>query len=297
VKFAWIHAEKAWQPVTALCKALQVSPSGYYAWRGRGPSNRQLEDARLSVEIAAVFKKSRGTYGSPRIHAELREGGVDGQTRRIGRKRVERLMKASSLTARLPKRFRRTTDSSHNLPVAENTLDRSFTAEFPDRAWVSDISYVWTAEGWLYLAVVIDVFSRRVVGWAADGHMRTGLALDALARALGHRQPGDGSLHHSDRGSQYAARDYQKALEQAGLTCSMSRKGNCWDNAVAESFFGTLKNELIHRHRWMSRAEARWAIGDYIDGWYNPHRKHSQNGYLSPVDFERRHRQEAWSAA
>jgi putative transposase len=292
VKFAWIEAKKADHHVTVLCKALGVSTSGFYAWREREPSRRQRQDAQLSIEIAAIFQQQRGLYGSPRILEELREMGI-----RVGVKRVSRLMKASGLTARWSRKTWRARDGHHHLPVADNLLQRDFTADAPNQVWTADITYIWTIQGWLFLAVVIDLHSRRVVGWAADGHMRTGLVLEALHKALGHRRIEQGAVHHSDQGSQYAAREYQKALEAAGLVCSMSNKGDCWDNAPTESFFGTLKHELIHRYRWPSRAEAIWAIGDYIDGYYNPYRRHSTVGQISPVECERRYRQRAVSAA
>ncbi len=292
MKFAWIEAEKAAHPVTALCEALSVSTSGFYAWRERGPSERHKQDARLSIEIAAIFQKHQSRYGSPRILEELKEMDIH-----VGRKRVARLMTAAGLTARWSRRTWRPRDGHHRLPVADNLLDRDFTPEAPNQVWTADITYIWTLQGWLFLAVVIDLYSRRVVGWAADSHMRTGLVLEALQKALGHRRVEPGAVHHSDQGSQYAAREYQKALEGAGLVCSMSNKGDCWDNAPTESFFGTLKCELIHRYRWPSRAEAIWAIGDYIDGYYNPYRRHSTVGQMSPIAFERKYRQEVAAAA
>lgn len=287
MKFGFIDAEKAVHSVRSMCRVLGVSPSGYYAWASRAPSGRARDDERLATHIRAVHRRSRGTYGSPRVHAELRDSGL-----RVGRKRVARLMRQRGITALPRKRWRCTTDSNHSFAVADNVLDRNFVVDAPDRVWVTDITYVWTWEGWLYLAVVLDLFSRRVVGWAAADHMRTELVLEALSTALERRQPTRGLLHHSDQGSQYASFDYQRELDRRGITCSMSRRGDCYDNAVAESFFGTIKTELLDRMPWATRRGARSAIGDYIDSFYNPRRRHSHLGYLSPVEFERRHRQE-----
>ena len=195
-------------------------------------------------------------------------------------------MRQNGLYGRRPPRFRKTTDSNHDRPVAANVLDRDFSASSPDRKWVGDITYVWTAQGWLYLAVIIDLFSRRVVGWAVADHMRAELAVNALKMALGRRCPPTALVHHSDRGTQYASSEYQQALEAAEATCSMSRTGNCWDNAVAESFFATLKKELIHRYRWLDRRDAAKAIAEYIEVFYNNHRLHSSLGYVSPAEFE-----------
>ena len=292
MKFAWIEGKKADHCVTRLCMALNVSTSGFYAWRGREPSKRERRDARLNIEIAAIFHQQRGLYGSPRILEELREMGL-----RVGVKRVARLMKNSGLTARWSRKAWRPRAAQDHLPVATNLVARNFTPEAPDQVWTADITYIWTSSGWLFLAVIIDLYSRRVVGWAADGHMQTKLVLEALHKALGHRRLGQGAVHHSDRGSQYAAREYQKVLKETRLICSMSNKGDSWDNAPTESFFGTLKHELIHRHRWSSRAEVIEAIGDYIDGYYNPCRRHSTLGQISPVEYERRYRQAVASAA
>jgi putative transposase len=282
VRFEHVHAEKARHSVSALCRALRVSTSGYYAWRGRGASHRAREDAVLGVHIRAIHKQSRRTYGSPRVHAQLgREGW------RVGRKRVARIMREEGVQAEPRRRFRTTTDSRHSLPVAANVLERRFDAADPDRVWATDITYVWTWQGWLYLAVVVDLFSRRVVGWAADGHMRTELVLNALAMAIARRRPAPGLVHHSDRGSQYASHRYQQELARHGMVPSMSRKGNCWDNAVAESFFGSIKTELIHTRPWATRAGARGAIAEYIELFYNSQRLHSRLGYASPAEYER----------
>ena len=287
MKFAFVAAEKAWAPVSVLCKVLDVSRSGFYAWEERGPAPRLLADAKLGVQIAAIHKASGGTYGSPRIHRELEADGVA-----VSRKRVARLMVALGLESCRKRRFKATTDSKHHLPVADNILDREFEVDAPDVAWVTDITYVWTAEGWLYLAAILDLFSRRVVGLAMSQHIDRALVLEALRDAVGRRVPNAGLLHHSDRGSQYASHDYQNALDDLGVVCSMSRKGNCWDNAVAESFFATLKTELVYTRRFATRAEAREAIFEYIEVFYNRRRRHSTIGYMSPVDFEMQFNQE-----
>jgi putative transposase len=284
VKFAFIHAEKAKLPAARLCAVLDVSRSGYYAWSRRPPSPRAVADAKLVPVIRACHAQSRATYGSPRIHKDLQALAY-----RISRKRVARLMRREGLSARPPRRYRATTQSNHTLAVAPNVVARNFYAAGPDRVWVTDMTYVWTWEGWLFLAAIVDVFSRRVVGWAIADHLRTELALEALGMALGIRQPDEGLVHHSDRGCQYASEIYRAELAARGIVCSMSRVGDCWDNAVAESFFATLKTELIYRRPWPTKHEAKAAIHDYIAGFYNPHRRHSSLGYLSPMDYERQH--------
>ena len=284
MKFAFISAEKAWAPVSVLCRVLEVTRSGFYAWQARDPSEQAIDDQKLAVEIAAIHKASGETYGSPRVHAELHAKGLE-----VSRKRVARLMRELGIKSRRKRRFKATTDSGHKLPVADNVLDRKFEVDAPDVAWVTDITYVWTDEGWLYLAAILDLFSRRVVGHAMSERIDRALALQALRDAVGRRLPDAGLLHHSDRGSQYASNDYQDALRDQGVMCSMSRKGNCWDNAVAESFFASLKKELIHRRRWRTRAEVRNAVFEYIEGWYNTRRLHSTLDYLSPVQYEAHH--------
>jgi len=281
VKFALIDVEKAVFPVVFMCAQLGVSTSGYYAWRRRAPSKRAVEDAALATRIQDVHRQSRGTYGSPRVHASLAADGV-----RTSRKRVGRLMRENGLEGRRPRRFRCTTDSQHAHPIADNVLDRRFDVQAPDTAWVGDITYVWTAEGWLYLAVLMDLYSRRVVGWAMRDNLDRQLCLDALQMALEARRPARGLLHHTDRGSQYASHDYRELLEAHGIVCSMSRKGDCWDNAVAESFFATLKAELVDGTRFQTRAAARTAIFEYIEAFYNRRRIHSHLAYKTPVDFE-----------
>jgi putative transposase len=281
MRYRFIGAEKTNYPITILCRALQVSSSGYYAFMQRGPSARALANEELLAEIKEIHVESRGTYGSPRMYRELITRG-----RVVSPGRVERLMRNNEITARHKRRFKVTTDSKHNMPVADNTLDRRFSVEHPDRKWAGDITYIWTREGWLFLAVILDLFSRRVVGWAMDHRIDRRLVLSALDMALAVRRPSEKLLHHSDRGSQYASKDYRSRLEDAGITCSMSRKGDCWDNAVVESFFGTLKQELVHRSDFETRAEARSAIFEYIEVFYNRWRRHSYLGYMSPAEFE-----------
>lgn len=282
MKYAMIDAEKASYPVLALCSALDVSPSGYYAWRSRPVSARQRSDEALSSRIVEIHSKSRGTYGGPRIHAELQSQGET-----VSRHRVARLMRAEGLVVRRKRRFvPKTTDSNHALPVAPNLLDRNFHQAAPDQAWVGDITYVRTGEGWLYLATLLDLHSRRVVGWAMSETIDRHLVLDALKMAVVNRRPSSGLIHHTDRGSQYASGDYRKALKKLGMKASMSRKGNCWDNAVAESFFSTLKTELSGSFE--TRADARTGIFEYVEVFYNRQRRHSSIGYLSPAEFEER---------
>lgn len=281
MKFTFILAKAVAFPVALMCRLLGVSKSGFYAWRDRPDSARSRDDARLAVDIAAVHKRSRGRYGSPRVHAELCASGV-----RLGRKRVERLMREQGLRARPRRRFRKTTDSQHADPIAPNLLERNFEATAPNQVWVTDVTYVPTSEGWLYLAVILDLYARRVVGWAASEANDTELALDALSKATSSRQPPRGLVHHSDRGSPYASADYRGALDASGIVPSMSRKGDCWDNAVAESFFSTLKVELVHEEKYETRSAAIASIGDYIQSFYNLERRHSLLDYVSPVEFE-----------
>jgi transposase InsO family protein len=235
------------------------------------------------VRIKAIHGESHGTYGSPRVFRELKAEGI-----RISRKRIERIMRIHGISARPRKRYRITTDSKHNLPVAENLLDQQFEAEQANTRWAGDITYIWTGQGWLFLAVILDLWSRRVVGWSMQEHLERALVLDALDAAIRRRQPStaNGLICHSDRGSQYASGDYQTVLRENGITCSMSRKGNCYDNAPVESFFASLKRELIYRTRFASREDARTAVFAWIEGWYNRKRRHSALGYLSPEQFE-----------
>lgn len=282
MRYRLIAARKADIPVTRACRLLGVSESGYYAFFSRGLSRRRRDDSALLVRIRAAFRLSHGTYGSPRMTAELRSLGLC-----AGRRRIARLMRQDGLKGRQPRRYRRTTDSRHGFPVAANLLKRDFAASRPNEKWVADISYIWTREGWLYLAAVVDLYARRVVGWATSRSLHRDLALRALNMALIRRRPSPGLIHHSDRGSQYASWEYQKSLKAHGLLASMSAKGNCYDNAAMESFFKTIKSELVWQTTFSSRKQANDMIGNYIEGFYNPERRHSTLGYLSPVQFEK----------
>lgn len=281
MKFAFIAAESVAFPVAVLCRVLDVSPSGYYASRKRPASPRSLRNAELDARIRAAHTASKGRYGSPRVHAELRENGE-----KVGRKRVARLMREGGIAGRMRRRFRATTDSNHPFPIARNILARDFTAARPNEVWVTDITAIPTHQGWLYLAAILDLFSRRVVGWATSANVDRHLALAALDMAIRDRHPPRGLVHHSDRGSTYASSDYRKALRARGIACSMSRKGDCWDNAVAESFFGSLKREIEGVDRFESRDQARIVIDEYIHAFYNVQRRHSTIGYKSPIEFE-----------
>ena len=281
MKFALIDAEKAAFPIGFLCEQLAVSRSGYYAWQGRAPSGRAVASAALGDQVAAIYGANKGRYGSPRI---VRELGAQG--RWTSRKRVARIMREKGLAARRRTRCRRTTDSTHPFPIAENVLARQFTTRAPNQVWVTDLTYVWTHEGWLYVSAILDLYSRAVVGWAMSDRIDTALCLKALEMAVQARRPTAGLVHHSDRGSQYASHEYRAALAQHGMVCSMSRRGNCWDNAVAESFWGTLKNELADEMDFASRAEARRVIFEYIEGFYNRRRRHSSIAYRSPREHE-----------
>jgi transposase InsO family protein len=285
MKYAAIKAHRAQFPVALMCRALGVSRAGFYASGKRAVSARAKRDEELRACIRTVHDQSRRTYGSPRIHAELQARG-----QRCGRKRVARLMRAEGMRVKVGGRLRpQTTDSRHPHPVAENVLARRFAVteiEAMNRVWAGDITYVPTREGWLYLAVILDLASRRVVGWSMQTTLEARLATGALLMALAARGPGGGLVHHSDRGVQYAACSYQALLARHQIVSSMSRKANCYDNAVVESFFATLEWELIERSDWQTRAEARLAIFDYIECWYNPKRRHSSLGYLSPVKYE-----------
>lgn len=281
MKFAFILAEKAVWPVNVMCEVLRVSRSGYYAWQGRPASKREQADVALVVDIKAAHKVGRGRYGSPRVHRELRKNGTC-----VGKKRVARLMQREGITASRCRKFCVTTDSKHDDPIADNVLDREFDVALPNSTWVTDVTYVWTLQGWLYLAAILDLFSRRIVGWATSVHNDRELALTALRRAHASRRPGSGLVHHSDRGSVYASADYRAELSNMLMIPSMSRKANCWDNAVAESFFATIKGEMLDHEDFETRAEATAAIADYIDTFYNVVRLHSSIGYVSPVEYE-----------
>ena len=266
-----------------MCRVLGISASGYYAWKQRRPSTRQQANEAMVERIRTIHAESEATYGSPRVHAELKAQGIQ-----CNKKRVERLMRVHCIQGRQRKRWRpRTTDSGHSLPVAPNVLNREFEAEAPDLKWVTDITYIPTAEGWLYLAAVMDLYSRRIVGWSMASRYTSKLVKDALKLAVAQRQPGPGLIHHSDRGSQYASADYRVLLTAWGMVASMSRKGNCYDNAPMESFFGTLKTERVHHRRYQTRAEARQDIFHYMEVFYNRKRRHSALSYMSPDQFEK----------
>jgi transposase InsO family protein len=282
VRFAFIHAEKANFPIAFMCRQLEVSRSGYHAWAKRPESTRARQDKTLAKEVASIFEENKHRYGSPRVQREMRARG-----RCVGRKRVARLMRMQGLAARRRARFVRTTDSNHGHPVAPNLLDRNFSPPEPQSTWAGDITYVWTSAGWVYLAVLLDLFSRKVVGWAVKTSIDTELVLSALNQGLYGRRDVQGLLHHTDRGSQYASGDYQGALKARGIACSMSRKGNCWDNAVVESFFATLKKELIYKQSWTNKTELQQALFEYIEVFYNRKRRHSSLGYVSPAEYEK----------
>jgi transposase InsO family protein len=281
VKFAFISEKKVAFPIAILCRVLGVSSSGYYASLARPVSEHARRDEELLKQVRSSHHGSKRRYGSPRVHEDLKASGE-----KVGRKRVARLMQEDGLVAITRRRFRKTTDSNHDFPVAPNLLGRDFTADKPNASWVTDITFIWTLQGWLYLAVIIDLFSRRVVGWATSRNVDRHLALSALDMAIRRRHPGADLVHHSDRGSTYASSDYRKALEKEGIDCSMSRKGDCWDNAVAESFFATLKRELENIDHLESWEAANISIAEYIDGFYNLHRRHSALNYRSPIEFE-----------
>ena len=280
-----IAAEKAHHGVSRLCRVLGVSRAGFYAWQDRPRSARAVADQQLTEQIRGIHQRSRGTYGAPRVHAELRlDHGVH-----VARKRVARLMRTAGLVGCHRRRRRGLTRRDPQASPAPDLVGRRFTAAAPDRVWTADITYVPTWQGWLYLAVVLDVYSRRVVGWAMAEHLRTELVLDALDMALWNRRPDPGLVHHSDQGCQYTSLAFGRRLRQAGLVASMGSVGDCYDNAVTESFFATLECELLDQSRFATRSQARTAVFDYLEGFYNRIRRHSTLDYLSPADFERRH--------
>ena len=283
MKFRFIREHLCSQfPVEVCCDVLDVSRSGYYAWRERPDSARARRRQELAEKVKAVHERNRGVYGSPRVFRALKAGGES-----VCENTVAKVMAEHGIRAKSKKKFvPRTTDSRHERPVAPNRLDRQFEAQAPDRKWAVDITYVPTGEGWLYLAGVIDLCSRKVVGWSMAGHMRTELVSDALGMALARRRPGAGLLHHSDRGVQYASEDYQYLLRSHGIECSMSGRGDCWDNAAMESFWGTLKTELVHHEHYETREQAGASIFEYIEVFYNRTRLHSSLGYVSPERFE-----------
>lgn len=281
MRYRFIDAEKANYPVVVLCRVLKVSRSGYYSWAARGPSSREQANVALLAKVRAIHKQSRGVYGSPRIFEALRAQGM-----KVSENRVARLMRVHDIRSCHRRVYRVTTNSKHSYPIAPNLVDRHFEASGPNQLWASDITYIPTCEGWLYLAVVLDLFSRRVIGWSMSKRLQSNLTEAALELALSQRQATGNLLHHSDRGVQYAAKSYQEKLSAFDITCSMSRKGDCWDNAVVESFFKSLKVECVNRYKFRTREEARRVIFDYIEVFYNRQRLHSYLGYRTPAEYE-----------
>jgi len=284
MKYSFVEGHRGQYPVVRMCGVLEVSPSGYYAWRKAKPSRRALANRDLLKEIRQIHVASRKTYGSRRVHAELRGMGFS-----ANKKRVARLMRAENIRGRRKTKRKTTTNSRHGFPVAPNRLNRDFTADRPDEKWTGDITYIPTAEGWLYLAVIEDLYSRKIVGWSMEDHMESTLVEQAFQMATQARKPAQELLHHSDRGSQYAGGAYQTRLAAWSILPSMSRKGDVYDNAPMESFFSTLKCEQVHFQNYQTRKEAKTDIFEYIEGFYNRTRRHSSLGYLSPDEFERRH--------
>jgi len=283
VIFAWIEERRSEWSITLLCRVLEVSRSGFYAWRSREVSQAETRREKLTEKVTEIHAEVKGRYGSPRMHAELVDRGHDCCVNTVAR-----VMREAGIAAKTKRKFRQTTDSNHPHPVAENILDRDFDPEEPNATWVADVTYIPTREGWLYLAVVEDLFSRMVVGWSMDATMTSRLVVDALEMALSRRLKGSSSLlAHSDRGSQYASEHYQRRLGEERITCSMSRRGNCWDNAAMESFFASLKKELVHGEDYATRAEAKGSVFEYIETFYNRVRRHSSLGYVAPAEYER----------
>jgi putative transposase len=281
VKYAWIKEHRTTYPLTLMCALLAVSVNGFRAWlRGGDPDRKRLTDAQLLALMRAIHAEVKGAYGSPRMLEELRSRGFA-----VGKTRVERLMREHDIRARHKRRWKATTDSKHDLAVAPNVVARNFAPEAPNRLWSADLTYLWTDEGWLYLAVVIDLFNREVVGWALKERMSADIVTEALSMAWLRRRPQPGLIHHSDRGSQYASGVFQALLRHYGMSCSMSRKGNCWDNAPTESFFNSLKNERVHGRRYRTREEARVDLFEYIEVFFNRRRRHSTLGLKSPRQF------------
>jgi putative transposase len=281
MRFSFIAEYKKMYPILVLCRVLRVSRSGFYSWRRRPESARSSENRRLLVNIGTIHATRRQIYGSPRIHAELRAQGW-----RCSRNRIARLMRCHGIRSKVRRQFRITTKTKPGRPIAPNLLKRRFKAAHPNQTWVADISYIRTREGWAYLAVLMDLFSRMIVGWALQDRLTASLAINALQMALTHRQPPANLMHHSDRGIQYASDQYRRILTSRGIRASMSRAGDCWDNAAIESLFGTIKSEMVDHRDYHTRAEARADVFDYIEVFYNRQRRHSSLGYLSPVDFE-----------
>ena len=281
--YRFIHAEKANFKVAFSCRVLCVSRSAYYRWESGCISKRSKEDRKLQLEIKIIHKEHKGRYGSPRIHRELRARGF-----RTSRKRVLRLMGAEGISGRIPRRFKNTTDSKHSKRMEPNLLDRNFVVDEPNKSWVGDVTYIPTLDGWLYLATLIDLCSRRIVGWAMSDAIDTQLVLKALDMALKNRKPGPGLMHHTDRDCRYASDKYREVLKERGIVVSMSRKANCWDNAVAESFFATLEKELLEGENLLPRYETRLCVADYIEDYYNCKRRHSHIDYETPLEYEMR---------
>jgi transposase InsO family protein len=281
MRYRFIDEHRTHWPVRLMCRVLQVSTGGYYSWRDRPASARQQRREALTSAIQAIHQEVKQRYGSPRMHAELRARGQSGCVNTVAK-----LMRQHGIAAKTKRKFRLTTDSNHDLPVADNLLDRQFEPVAVNQVWVADITYIPTWEGWLYLAAVEDLYSRQIVGWSMGAHLSSRLVVDALEMAVAQRLPGAGLVAHSDRGSQYASEHYQRLLQRHGITCSMSRRGDCWDNAPMESFFASLKKELIHQEDYQTRAEARASVFAYIEVFYNRVRCHSALGYLSPVAYE-----------
>lgn len=283
MRFAFVEKHRNSVPTDRLCGIMDVTPRGYRAWRSRPASRRQREDLVLLAHIREQHRLSLNSYGRPRMTEELKELGLD-----VGHRRVGRLMRQNGISVVRTHKYKVTTDSNHKFNIAPNLLNRNFLADRRNQKWVVDISYIWTREGWLYLAVVLDLYSRRVIGWAVSNRMKRTLAIRALNMAIALRRPPKGCIHHSDRGSQYCSHDYQKILRQHGFKISMSGKGNCYDNAAMETFFKTIKAELIWRRSWQTRRNVEVAIFEYINGFYNPRRRHSALGWKSPLAFEQK---------
>lgn len=285
--FAWIEERRAEWPVTTLCRVLEVSRAGFYAWRSRVPSVAETRREGLTEQVTRIHAEAKARYGSPRMHAELVDRGHDCCVNTVAR-----VMREAGIAAKTNRKFRQTTDSNHPHPVAPNVLGRAFDPDEPNVSWVADVTYVPTREGWLYLAVVVDLFSRLVVGWSMAATMTSRLVVDALEMAVARRPEGSsGLVAHSDRGSQYASEHYRRRLEEERIVCSMSRRGNCWDNAPMESFFASLKKELVHDEDYATREQATASIFEYIEAFYNRVRRHSSLGYVAPAEFERTHNQ------
>jgi transposase InsO family protein len=281
MKYWFIDQHRSAHGVQKMCRVIGASRSGYYKWNREPQSKRQKDNEKILMDIRESHQNSNGVYGSPRIIEDLQANGT-----KCSKNRVARLMRIHGIVGKAKKKFKATTNSKHNLPVAENLLKQNFAAQKPNTVWVSDITYIWTLEGWLYLAVILDLYSRQVVGWAMSDRLKTDFVIKALYQAIGRRNPGSGCIFHSDRGVQYASADFRDVLNSHGFIQSMSRKGNCYDNAVAESFFHTLKTEHVYDYRYETRADARQSVFDYIEIFYNRQRRHSALGYRSPISFE-----------